>query len=131
MMISKPPMGSPCNNCGLCCRAELCPIGMEVFLQPAGTCPALEETADGSSVCGLIAHPEVYRMVRTLQMGPEAMAEAASFLIGSGFGCDARVASEPVNHEYERMLNEQRNPAKARHCLRIWGLHDMADAVED
>jgi len=27
---AKPPLGAPCNGCGVCCLAEPCPVGVLV-----------------------------------------------------------------------------------------------------
>lgn len=37
----KPPFGSPCNGCGLCCMAEVCAIGRMAFPDAPAPCPAL------------------------------------------------------------------------------------------
>jgi hypothetical protein len=40
-MIRKPPTrGAPCNGCGECCRAEICPAGEAVY-GPGKDCPGL------------------------------------------------------------------------------------------
>lgn len=122
--IDKPAYGDPCNGCGLCCRAELCPAGYAIF---GGVlrreCPAIE--MDGQrAVCGLVAHPMAYRMAKTLQHGVAAMSSAALAMIGSGTGCDARFAGEPGNEEFAasllKRLREKRKAAKE--ARKLWGI---------
>src|SRR5262245_44282347 len=93
----KPPHGAPCNRCGLCCEAEVCPMGEFVLGQSIGPCPALARDAQGNASCGLIATPEKFVPVRAAIYGRQAMSDAAAHLIGSGTGCDARVNGEPRN----------------------------------
>lgn len=52
--LAKPRFGSPCNGCGLCCRSEVCGVGLAAFgqSQPA-PCPALVVN-DGRYWCGLV-----------------------------------------------------------------------------
>ena len=51
--ISKPPLGAPCNGCGLCCQREVCGLGIEVFGEIPAPCPALA-IRDGRSWCAVI-----------------------------------------------------------------------------
>lgn len=85
----KAAYGAACNNCGLCCRAELCPLGQIIFHTVAGPCPALEHTAGGFE-CGVIVHPERYAPAHE----PSKVREVAAMAIGAGIGCDARLAGE-------------------------------------
>jgi hypothetical protein len=65
-MLDKPPIGAPCNGCGLCCVMEVCSSGAVVLgfasqwgERVAGPCPALVE--DGEKlVCGILQRPERY-----------------------------------------------------------------------
>jgi hypothetical protein len=41
----KPPHGSPCNGCGVCCMVTLCPLGQHIFGFELGRCPALTKRA--------------------------------------------------------------------------------------
>ena len=91
--IEKPPYGSPCNGCGHCCRAEVCPLGSMLFSQ-VDDCPALIPM-DGKYVCGLLAKPLdffAYAEPRTAHM----VSEAVAYLRGAGLGCDARERGEAV-----------------------------------
>lgn len=91
---AKPPMGAPCNGCGLCCLAEPCPLGVLLSRSRKGACKALrweEETKQyrcgalaavspqAGSVPGLVARWRV-RLVRRW--------------IAAGDGCDC--ALEPT-----------------------------------
>lgn len=85
----KPPAGTPCNGCGVCCAAETCPPARLLFLRAAGPCPAL--TWDGSARhyrCGLLTRPGHY-----LGWLPKCLeAFAAGFIrsrIAAGRGCDS------------------------------------------
>lgn len=37
----KPPVGAPCNGCGVCCLMEPCPLGMLLSGRRSGACSAL------------------------------------------------------------------------------------------
>ncbi|MBT9608767.1 hypothetical protein [Aquabacterium sp.] len=93
---AKPPLGAPCNGCGVCCLAEPCPAGMLVSRKRHGACDALvwseaSDTAPARYQCGLMlraAGPE----------GPDWRAGPwwrrvwlawVRRLISAGSGCDA------------------------------------------
>ncbi len=128
-MIAKAPHGTACNNCGLCCEIELCPLGAHLFKRWEGPCPALESVGE-TKVCGLIAHPEVYAIARTLACGKQAMTEAAMHLVGAGFGCDGQQEGEPYNEEFGRRMRANRSPSRTRRALRVWGLDTLARTVK-
>lgn len=123
-MIRKPAYGTPCNNCGDCCRESLCPLGTRLFNQASGPCPALE--ADGErGVCGLVAHPARYAPVRAAICGPARLIEAALLLIGAGHGCDAQLQNEPrAPKAYYRTLRQAAIYARPRvpAALSAWGV---------
>ena len=110
MVARKPAYGSPCNRCGLCCYAVICPLGQELFGCKAGPCPALVMD-DGKASCGL-----------TL-MGPDEYREAAALLLGIGNGCDMHLTAEgPADPEitarFDRWADSHREAAnKARRLL--------------
>ncbi len=85
----KPPMGEPCNGCGLCCATEPCPIGTVTSLRRRGRCTALEwHEADARYRCGLL--------VRAGDSGRAAQ-RLVSRWIAAGQGCDASL--EPLAAE--------------------------------
>jgi hypothetical protein len=103
----KPAHGEPCNRCGACCEASVCPLGQRVLGLPfhAGPCPALSGEP-GETSCGLIAEPARYSPVRTATFGADAMRTAAKLLINASDGCCARFNGEPVNHAFNAHLDE-------------------------
>ena len=101
----KPPHGAPCNRCGYCCKAIICPFGAVLFKRQHGPCPALVENEAGLA-CGVVAHPMNYARVRTLTHGVEEMRRAALLLIGAGDGCDAVANGEPANEAFRQKLVE-------------------------
>lgn len=124
-MIEKPAYGSPCNGCGQCCEAVLCPLGSHVFDgRIHGPCPALEKQPDGRKVCGLVAHPLNYQQRRTLKIGADRMGAAAAHLIGSGYGCDGIGYGEVPDPEVRaRVLSNANYDAPAsRRARKDWGL---------
>lgn len=124
MVERKPPHGSPCNRCGACCYATLCPLGQKVFRRAIGPCPAL--LYDGTeSACGLVVEPAKYYLLAVLRAGSsEAASAAAALLVGSGTGCDARINGEPKNEQFYRDLRvwDRRNSAAVRETRKIWGV---------
>lgn len=49
----KPAFGTPCNGCGVCCEIEVCGLGVEVFGEILGPCPAIVKR-DGRFWCGVV-----------------------------------------------------------------------------
>lgn len=122
---NKPPHGSPCNRCGLCCMAVLCPLGKHVFKREEGPCPALQrDETDGKPTCGLVAEPTRYATRLSILHGFERMREAALHLIGSGQGCDARFNGEPGSEEFYRRMREhdRRAGGKTNRAKKLWGI---------
>jgi hypothetical protein len=111
LLEKKPKHGSPCNQCGLCCIATVCPLGSIVFGKSNGPCPALEWEG-GESRCGLV----------TQNTGP--VAEAAAHLIGAGTGCDARFNGEPPDMGfYLKLIREDfLKKEKTAWAKKIWGI---------
>ena len=88
MLPTKPPTGSPCNGCGLCCIAEQCRISLELF-GAAQVCPALEYEGD-RFWCGIMRHPEQYgAIVDGFEDWEGASAKYYRTLIGAEKGCDS------------------------------------------
>lgn len=119
----KAPYGSPCNNCGLCCREELCPLAQMVFPRAiAAPCPALEKDGE-REVCGFVKSPEQYRPVAVSIHGAEALRSAALYGIGAGIGCDARLEGEgdPPPEFVKALMKAARAPLSARlNVVRLW-----------
>jgi len=54
----KPPVGAPCNGCGVCCLLEPCPLGVVLSRRRQGACAALRWQADEARYrCGAITQP--------------------------------------------------------------------------
>lgn len=115
-MTQKPPYGSPCNNCGQCCKAQLCPLGQHLFRRFYGPCPAL--TLDNT--CGVVADPGRYnpRAIAT----EETLREDVTLLIGAGIGCDAQLVDEPRNQQFVTKMRRFKTERRARinEALRRW-----------
>jgi hypothetical protein len=125
---NKPPHGSPCNNCGACCKVTVCDLGQHVFKRPEFTgepCPGLVKNLDGTYGCGLVLYTEAFvSKARWLKYG-QALRRAALLLIGAGDGCDARFNGEWRNEvfaaELDRRWASGERVAAARHAKRMWG----------
>lgn len=90
-MLEKPPIGEPCNRCGLCCQIRVCSAGsyalglVERFGDRVdGPCPALCRDGDKLN-CGLVERPKDY--IRS-SLSVTALRDAAKIMIGAGVGCD-------------------------------------------
>lgn len=90
-MLHKPPIGAPCNGCGLCCQAQVCGTGSFALglvgkygERAPGPCPALKNDGD-KFVCGLVLRPKDFI---ESQRGVMPLREAVMLLIGAGAGCD-------------------------------------------
>lgn len=94
----KPPLGMPCNGCGVCCAAEPCPPARLFLRQRHGACRALQWQAEaGCYRCGLVLEPERY--FPWLRGGLRSGARRwFARSISAGFGCDsdAEVESLPT-----------------------------------
>ena len=86
--LPKPPHGAPCNNCGRCCKDQICPLGQRIFGKPwLRQCPALIGPQDeGVYVCELVAHPDHY--IAAMPSEVADLSAAAGLLLGAGLGCD-------------------------------------------
>lgn len=96
----KPPMGLPCNGCGLCCAAETCPLARLRFLRRQGPCPALEWTAAGPTGeparyrCGLLLRPRHYWPGLPAWAAPLARRLTRRW-IAAGSACDSQAEILP------------------------------------
>jgi hypothetical protein len=89
-LLTKPPIGDPCNGCGLCCRIRVCSIGSFAMAlvdrfgdRVDGPCPALTAQDDGALVCGIVLRPKDF-----LRGAAHELREAVKLTIGAGAGCD-------------------------------------------
>lgn len=79
---AKPPLGEPCNGCGICCLSEPCPIGMLISRRRHGACAALRW--DGERyLCGALT-ARAGRLRRWL----------VRRWIAAGAGCDCSLEAE-------------------------------------
>lgn len=111
--------GAPCNGCGQCCIAQLCPLAVQLFGDQRGPCPALEPLMFGYT-CGLIAHPETYAPQTVLQHGQSTVSAAAARLLGAGAGCDAWQEGERVNHSFRQDMIQKAKETPATEAIAIW-----------
>lgn len=120
----KPPHGAPCNRCGICCLATLCPLGQRLFGGELGPCPALEPAEGGAFACGVVANPIKHARRAVLQHGAEKVSEAALLLIGGQTGCDARINGEPKNESFYEMLldHDRRTRGATNRAKRVFGV---------
>lgn len=83
----KPPLGQPCNGCGVCCLYEPCPLGVLVTRRRLGPCAALRWDDMGQHYrCGLLARSGWWaRLWRPLLRR----------WISAGSGCDADLQVQP------------------------------------
>lgn len=120
--LTKPPHGSPCNACGICCETMLCPMGRAVFQRREGPCPAMEQE-DHKFLCGLAAHPARYVPEKTEKHGEQAMARAAARLIGSGHGCDFNFEGETVNGAFDSRMRKYASHGDHARARKIWNVN--------
>lgn len=107
----KPPHGSPCNGCGVCCLVTLCDIGLAVYQRDRGPCPSLRWSGPVAT-CGMA------------ELGPPRLNEAARVIIRAGEGCDCRINGEPVNtafHDWQDRRDKER-AGEIKAARKMWGL---------
>lgn len=127
--LDKPPVGAPCNGCGLCCRAQICSLGSITLglvgnygERAPGPCPALIGQPDGSFACGLVLRPRDYARGKG---GAHELRAAAMTLIGAGVGCDepGEAESEEENAAIEAMTAAylaRVGHARIERAMRTW-----------
>ena len=83
---AKPPMGTACNGCGICCLAEPCPLGVLLSRRRVGPCRALRwDDAAAAYRCGAVTD------ARAVLPGWPAswVRRLALRWIAAGRGCDS------------------------------------------
>jgi hypothetical protein len=108
----------------------LCPLAIHV-LHPGrstqddikGPCPLLETGPDNKAACGLVVYPATYFPILAKRVGNSTLSRAASFLIGSGVGCDAIGEDETENLVYTVGLYDKAHLVldQMTAAWRIWG----------
>ena len=116
-LLTKPPIGAPCNGCGLCCRAWVCYAGsytlglVERYGERApGPCPALIEREDGGGECGLVLRPKDHAPGKG---SAHELRAAIKIMLGAGAGCDE--AGDPPEPDADRKLRELQQRFLANH----------------
>jgi hypothetical protein len=93
---AKPPLGTACNGCGVCCAWQPCPLGMLVSGRRHGACSALRW--DGGLQryhCAAVAAPRsVWPRLPTLLHAP--LSWLARRWIAAGRGCDSTLQTRPA-----------------------------------
>ena len=119
--VPKPPHGSPCNGCGLCCIDQICPLAGHIFGgAEERRCPALEPVGDGRFTCGLVVRPKHYApWVKTRERNLRA---GALVLIGANLACDGLFEGESKSADWaERVLKHLANLREPRlKALAAW-----------
>jgi len=87
---AKPPTGTACNGCGLCCAAEPCPLGVLLSRRRRGACAALRwSPRDKRYLCGALAESALW-----LPWLPAAWGRwLVRRWIDAGVACDADLAT--------------------------------------
>ncbi len=86
---AKPPVGAPCNGCGVCCSFAPCPLSRVLLGHREGACPALLWQID-RYVCGLVEAPAARLRWLPGFLTPLARRFALRWIAaGSGCDCDA------------------------------------------
>jgi hypothetical protein len=100
---SKPPMGAPCNGCGVCCLAEPCPLGVLLSCSRTGPCKALQWVPDQHQYrCGAltstVANQAISRSIvmrRVLAAMEHMRVRVLRRWIAAGVGCDCDLEPAP------------------------------------
>lgn len=94
---AKPPVGAPCNGCGVCCLVEPCPLGVLLSRRRRGACQALRWNADSAFYqCGAVVAAQVVLQdalpagwgVLNRLLAP-VLPSLARRWIAAGSGCDS------------------------------------------
>lgn len=122
MVAKKPPHGSPCNHCGLCCHSSKCEIGRALFGASEGSCPALRFDNERKSYCNVMANPQRYT-----SHDPVEATAAAALLLYAGFGCTMRINGErnlPFIAKLETFDIDHRQ--ELDRAAEIWGIDHIS-----
>ena len=85
---AKPAVGAAGNGCGLCCRAEPCPLGIWVSRRRTGACKAVQwDAAHQHYRCGMVSDPGAVLGWRR-PWAVALVARLARRWIAAGIGCD-------------------------------------------
>lgn len=92
----QPPLGAPCNGCGVCCLLAPCPLGVLLSGRRHGACQALRWQGDAHRYrCGAITEPEAVLRERFPVWAQNVQAPLAVVLrrfarrwVAAGVGCD-------------------------------------------
>lgn len=107
----KPPLGAPCNGCGVCCLMEPCPLGVLLSGRRSGACAAVCWQASSQQYrCGAITSAQEVLRARLpvfLHGAVPALARLLARLarrwVAAGVGCDCDVSSPeraPDSHTF-------------------------------
>ena len=95
----KPPLGAPCNGCGVCCLSEPCPLGILLSRRRRGACEAVRwDEALRSYRCGALTdaagvlRPALPRGLRWLApVAAPWLVRLGRRWIAAGLGCDCNL----------------------------------------
>ena len=106
--LKKPAFGKPCNQCGICCMAEPCLVGAQIFGVEQGRCPALLEDKKGTYACGLVKRPAQYVSPERLENRTAAgLCRSAKLIINIGGGCDSWAFNEKSGLTDDQVKNRE------------------------
>ena len=97
----KPPLGAPCNGCGVCCLMEPCPLGVLLSGRRSGECLALRWQLTGRLYrCGAITSAAEVLRTRlprfvhgVVPLLTWLLERVARRWVAAGIGCDCDVQS--------------------------------------
>lgn len=127
VVAKKPPHGSPCNRCGVCCMVAQCDLSRLLFGEKNGPCQALEKDGDEYH-CGVVRSPTNFAPATVTKCGEDGVRDAIALIIRAGIGCDARINGEPINHTFNYEVDTNEDPAARRHALEMLQYHEKTSA---